>query len=133
LATQIPHDPSAVKDLSGQKKVITTNDCAPAVVSRHKIQAWRVAIWLHFGSQGRQMCFGGDKGFSMSVLHQSLQSKATKLPDPPPLCQSSPFPSQRRKGDLKKSHISDGYKCHYCRFTDKFRFQNLRVKWVCLA
>jgi hypothetical protein len=42
--------PSTAKDFSGQKKVITTNDSALAVVSRHKIQAWRVAIWLHFGS-----------------------------------------------------------------------------------
>jgi hypothetical protein len=32
-------DPSAAKDFSGQKKVITINDSPPAVVSRHKIQA----------------------------------------------------------------------------------------------
>jgi hypothetical protein len=29
------------------------------------------------------MCFRGDKGFSMSALHQSLQSKVTRLLDPP--------------------------------------------------
>jgi hypothetical protein len=77
------NEPSTAKDFSGQKKVITTNDYAPAVVSRHKIQAWRVVIWLHFGSRGRQMWSWGDKGFNMSTLQQFLQSKETRLPDPP--------------------------------------------------
>jgi hypothetical protein len=45
--------PTVAKDFFGQKKIITTNDSAPAVVSRHKIQSWRVAIWLYFGSRGR--------------------------------------------------------------------------------
>jgi hypothetical protein len=44
------NDTSAAKDFSGQKKIIMINDCAPIAVSRHKIQAWRVAIWLHFRS-----------------------------------------------------------------------------------
>jgi hypothetical protein len=77
------NDSSIAKDLSDQKKVITTNDFALVAISRHKIQAWRVAIWLHFGSRGRRMCFPGDKGFNMSTLHQSQQSKATRLLDSP--------------------------------------------------
>jgi hypothetical protein len=79
---EMGNDSSAAKDFSNQKKVITTNDSTLVVVLRHKIQAWRVAIWLHFGSRGRRMCSRGDKGFNMSVLHQSLQSKATRFPDP---------------------------------------------------
>jgi hypothetical protein len=53
---QTSNDPSAAKDFSGQKQVITTNDSALVVVSKNKIQAWRVDIWLQFGSRGRRMC-----------------------------------------------------------------------------
>jgi hypothetical protein len=100
------NDSSAAKDFSGQKKVITTNDSAPVDVSRHKIQAWRVvAIWLHFGSRGSQMCFQGDKGFSMSTLHQSLQSKATRLPDLLQPINLVLFPANAGK-ETSKSRIS---------------------------
>jgi hypothetical protein len=74
---EMGNDSSVAKDFSGKKKVIATNDSSPVIVSRHKIQAWRVALWLHFGSRGRRMCFRGDKGFSMSALHQSLHTIAT--------------------------------------------------------
>jgi hypothetical protein len=103
-------------------------DSAPVVVSRHTIQDWRVAIWLHYRSRGRRMCFRGDKGFNMSTLRQSLQSKATASRSAA-TNQSSPFPNQCRKGDLKKPHISEGCECHCSRFTDKFRFQNPKSNW----
>jgi hypothetical protein len=102
---EMGNDSSAAKDFSSQKKVITTNDFAPAVVSRHKIQAWRVAIWLYFGSRGRRMCFRGVKGFSMSALLQSLQSKATRLPDPPQPINLVLFPGNAGK-ETSKSRIS---------------------------
>jgi hypothetical protein len=102
---EMGNDLNAAKDFSGQKKVVTTNDSAPVIVSRHKIQAWRVDIWLHFGSGGRQMCFRGDKGFGMSALHQSLQSKATRLPDPPQPIDLVLFSANARK-ETSKSYIS---------------------------
>jgi hypothetical protein len=99
------NDSSAIKDFSGQKKVITTNDSTPVADSRHKIQAWRVAIWLHFESRGWQMYFRGDKGFSKSVLHQSLQSMMTRLPDPPQPINLVLFPGNAGK-ETSKSRIS---------------------------
>jgi hypothetical protein len=81
-------------------------DSAPVVLSRHKIQDWRVAIWLHYRSRGRRMCFRGDKGFNMSTLRQSLQSKAMASRSAA-TNQSSPFPSQCRKDDLKKPQAKD--------------------------
>jgi hypothetical protein len=38
------NNPSIAKDFSSRKKVIMTNHSAPDAISRHKIQAWRVAI-----------------------------------------------------------------------------------------
>ena len=40
---QTDNDPSSAEDFTSQKKVITRNNSAPAGVSRHKIQASRLA------------------------------------------------------------------------------------------
>jgi hypothetical protein len=62
---------------------------------------WRVAIRLHFGSRGRRMCFRGEKGFNMSVLHQSLQSKVTRLPNLPQPINLVHFPANEGKKTSK--------------------------------
>jgi hypothetical protein len=71
------------------------------------------------------MCFRGDKGFNMSVLHQYLQSKVTRLPDLPHPINLVLFPANAGN-ETSKSHISvtDAYvTATYSLINSDFRIQ----------